>query len=152
MEMITVQSAAGMDCLASAIANLYVIYANPDLYRQFRSQTSRGCCLMRPIPHITPINQRRCVYRVQPGEVQRLPRRRTLDSCVKTVLIGFVAVSVVLAVISGLSSKDKKATPMNQSKASVQSSSTGIIRMGEVLGNQVNIREAPSLRARFWVK
>ena len=146
--MTTVRSAAGMGCLASAIANLYVIYANPDLYRHFRSQTSRGFCLMRPIPQITPINQRRCVYRVQPGEVQRLPRRRTLDSYVKIFLIGFVAVSVILVVISGLSGRDKKDTPMSEAKPSVQSSSTGIIRMGEVLGNQVNIREAPSLRSK----
>jgi len=37
---------------------------------------------------------------------------------------------------------------MSEAKPSVQSSSTGIIRMGEVLGNQIHIREAPSLRSK----
>jgi hypothetical protein len=52
---------------------------------------------------------------------------------------------VVAAVISGFSNKDKKAIPASQA---AQSGSTRIMRMGEVWGNQVNIREAPSLQSK----
>jgi len=52
---------------------------------------------------------------------------------------------VIAAVISGLSGKDKKTAPVSQA---AQGSSTGIVRVGKVWGNQVNIREAPSLQSK----
>ena len=144
------RSVVRMVYLASVIANVYEIYVNLDPYCHFRSQTSREIYLMRPIPRIIPINQRRCIYRVQPQEViHRPPRRRASENYVKLFLFGFFTVCVVLAIIFGpLSKKDNKAIPVHQAKLSVRDKSPEILKRGEVWGNRVNIREKPSLKSK----
>ena len=55
---------------------------------------------------------------------------------------------MVLAIISGSLSKDKKAIPVHEAKLSVRDKSPAILKKGEVWGNRVNIREAPSLQSK----
>ena len=55
---------------------------------------------------------------------------------------------MVLAIISGSLSKDKKAIPVHEAKLSVRDKSPAILKKGEVWGNRVNIREKPGLKSK----